>query len=258
MAERQETSVMASIQDILRDAQLREEQEKVAAQRAAEAAEQARLDAIRRQQEDEERRIREEEEERQRRAFEEQRKAAELQALHEATVQKARMEAEAQARLAEMNARQEHERQLNALRHDKSKKRLVWGAVVLGLLLVGGGTTAAVMIVGKAQENEALQASIRKANDEKRKLEDEQATLATELKNTKDPEKIAQLEAQLKEKQANIEGLNRDLASKGASTAGAAPPVVHRGGPAGPAAPAQQPAVPARTCRPGDPLCAGM
>jgi len=258
MAERQETSVMASIQDILRDAQLREEQQKVAAQRAAEAAEQARLDAIRRQQEDEERRIREEEEERQRRAFEEQRKTAELQALHEATVQKARMEAEAQARLAEMHARQEHERQLNALKHDKSKKRLVWGAIALGLLLVGGGTAAAFVIVSGNAKNEQLEATIRKANDDKRKLEEEQSALATELKNTKDPEKIAQLEAQLNEKQAKIDGLNKDLVSKGASTAGGGPAIPHRpvGGPGGPAP--QQPVAPVRQCRPGDPLCAGL
>ena len=58
MAERQETSVMVSIQEILRDAQSREEQEKAEAEQRAREAEQRRLDDIRRKQEEEAARMR--------------------------------------------------------------------------------------------------------------------------------------------------------------------------------------------------------
>jgi hypothetical protein len=53
MAERQETSVMVSIQEILRDAQSREEQEKVEAEERARADEQRRVEELRRRQEEE-------------------------------------------------------------------------------------------------------------------------------------------------------------------------------------------------------------
>ena len=68
MAERQETSVMVSIQEILRDAQSREEQEKVEAERRAREDEQRRLDEARRKQEEGEARLRAEEDDRQRQA----------------------------------------------------------------------------------------------------------------------------------------------------------------------------------------------
>ena len=161
MAERQETSVMASIQDILKDAKLREEQEKVEEVRRTEAAEQDRLATIRRQQEAEEARMRAEEDERQRRAFEEQKRAAEIAALQEAAVQKAKSEAEAKAKMAEMAARQEHERQLHAMKHDKSKKALRNSVVGIAAVLVIGGTALGIKL--KQQTAETAQAESRLA-----------------------------------------------------------------------------------------------
>ncbi len=162
MAERQETSVMVSIQEILRDAQSREEQEKVEAEQRARAEEQRRLDEIRRRQEEEEARIRAEEDERQRRAYEEKKRAAEIAAMQEAAVQRARSEAEAQARLAEMNARQEHERQLHALSHDKSKKNLKFLLAGLGVVLFAAAIGGTVLIKSSMDKAAAAQAETAK------------------------------------------------------------------------------------------------
>jgi len=169
MAERQETSVMVSIQEILRDAQSREEQEKVESERRAREDEQRRIDDVRRKQEEEGARLRAEEDERERRVFEEQKRRAELQALQDAAVQRTRMEAEAQARLAEMTARQDHERQLHALSQDKHKKRLQIFLVGLGLLLfigaIGGGVFIFVLTAACTPEASGLGGCARWGRD---------------------------------------------------------------------------------------------
>jgi colicin import membrane protein len=252
MAERQETSVMASIQDILRDAQLREEQEKQAAQRRAQEEEQRRIEAARRQQEEEEARIRAEEEERQRRAFEEQRKHAELQALQEATIQRAKMEAEAQARLAEMAARQEHERQLNALKHDKSKKQLKWIAIGAGAFVVFGGIGAGIIIKQQVDKTAALEADKRKLLDDQEQREAKAKALQDELNNTKDPEKIRALEAQLAENKAKLDNVKAELQNKHGATGA---PRVGGGGPIPKATGGGGGTPKPCNCTPGDPLC---
>jgi len=254
MAERQETSVMVSIQEILRDAQNREEQEKVEAERRAREEEQRRVDEIRRRQEEEEARLRAEEDERQRRAFEEQRRQAELQALQEAAVQRARTEAEAQARLAEMNARQEHERQLHALGQDKHKKRLTMIAVGLGVLFFVGAIGGGIIIKNVHDQAAAAEAQLRELQSEKDKADQEQARLKAELANTKDPEQIAALQAQLAAQQQRLQSLDSQIANNRSSHGGghggggaAAHPAGGGGGGGGAAKPCN--------CTPGDPLC---
>jgi membrane protein involved in colicin uptake len=254
MAERQETSVMASIQDILRDAQLREEQDKVAAQRKVEEEERARLDAIRRQQEEEEARLQAEENARAAKIFEEQRKQAELAAMQEAAIQRARMEAEAQARLAEMAARQEHERQLTALTQDKHKKRLVFGLIggsVVFLLVASIGIYELKVYVDKTNQ---LTAQLAAEQAEKDKTERERSAIQAKLDQTTDPEQIAQLKASLKEKQDKIDDLNKDITSNGkAGTShaygggGGGPAPVNPGGVKPPPAPCG--------CDRRDPMC---
>jgi colicin import membrane protein len=250
MAERQETSVMVSIQEILRDAQNREEQEKVEAERRAREEEQRRLDEVRRQQEAQEARLRAEEEERQRRSFEEQKRQAEISALQEAAVQRARMEAESQARLAEMTARQDHERQLHVLGQDQHKKRLTLIAVGLGVLFffaaIGGGIAIknAMNEANSAkQQVAALQSQIDEANAK-------EARLNAELANTKDPEKIAQLQAQLDEQKTKLQSLNSQMGAarpRAPAAGGAGAASKPAGGSGGPKAPCN--------CTPGDPLC---
>jgi colicin import membrane protein len=255
MAERQETSVMASIQDLLREHQRMEEQERTAAQQRAEDEERARLETARRQQEDEERRIREAEDERQRKIFDEQKRQAELQALQEAAIQKARLEAEAQARLAELASRQEHERHINALKHDKSKKTLKIAAIASGVFLLLAVIIGGVTIKKVSDQKAEAEKRVQQLQDDKLKAEQEKAAIKAELENTKDPERIAQLQAQLAEKDAKISNLNTDLSNRGSGAAakpraggggGGAPP------PGGGGAP---PPKKACNCAPGDPLC---
>jgi colicin import membrane protein len=253
MAERQETSVMVSIQEILRDAQNREEQEKVEAEHRARADEQKRLDEVRRRQDEEEARLRAEEDERQRRSFEEQRRQAEIRAMQEAHVQRARSEAEAQARLAEMSARQEHERQLHALGQDKQKKRLTMILVALGaVLLVGaiGGGIAYKNVQDKAQ---ATEAQLRSLQDDKDKADAEQARLKAQLENTKDPEQIAALQTQLAEQQQKLQTLNSQIAQKGPAPVGGA--AVRPAGASGGAPKSGSGSGKPCNCTPGDPLC---
>ncbi len=253
MAERQETSVMVSIQEILRDAQNREEQEKVEADRRAREQEQQRLDEIRRRQEEEEARLRAEEEDRQRRAFEEQRRQAELQAMQEAAVQRARSEAEAQARLAEMASRQEHERQLHALSQDKHKKRLQAIAIGLGVFFFIGAVGGGLLIkrsYDEAQAAKAQAAALQNQIDESNATE---ARLKAQLANAKDPTEYQALQAQL----AAEESRNQQLQQQ-AQQGPAKKPAYTGGGGGGGGGAASKPAGGSGkpcNCTPGDPLC---
>lgn len=247
MAERQETSVMVSIQEILRDAQSREEQEKAEAEARAREAEQRRLDDIRRKQEEEAARLRAEEEDRERRVHDEQRRQAELKALQEATIHRAKAEAEHNARLAEMTARQDHERQLHALSQDKHKKRVQAIAIALGVFFFVGAIGAGVVITRVNAEKDAAQTYARQLEAEKQENEQQQARLRAELEQTKDPEKIAALQAALEEQQRKLEMIK----GQGAARA-----------PGGFVPQAKKPAEPSKpasgkpcNCTPGDPLC---
>ncbi len=251
MAERQETSVMVSIQEILQDAQSREEQEKIEAEQRSRDAEQRRLEDIRRKQEEEAARLRLQEEERERRAFEEQKRQAELKALQEATIQRAKAEAESQARLAEMTSRQDHERQLHALTQDKHKKRVQMIAVALGVFFFVGAVGAGVVIKNVMDQKNAAEARANQLEADKQEVEQQTARVRAELEQTKDPEKIAALQAQLKEEQDKLEKIKTQQATQPEKKFAA--PV----GVAG-AAPAKKPGGPAApkcNCTPGDPLC---
>lgn len=249
MAERQETSVMVSIQEILRDAQHREEQEKVEAERRAREEEQRRADEQRRRQEEEQERLRAQEAERQRRTFEEQKRQAELQALQEAALQRAKMEAESQARLAELTARQAHEQQLHALSQDKSKKRLQFFLVGLGVLLfalaIGGG----VMIKQAVDKANAAEAYARQLESDKKQAEDQEFKLKEQLASAKSPEEVEAINAQLRKTQ-------EDLAKIQAAQQTGGGPVRHPpvAGPAQGPRPAGKAGAPCN-CTPGDPLC---
>jgi colicin import membrane protein len=248
MAERQETSVMVSIQEILRDAQNREEQDKLEAERRMREEEQRRLDDVRQRQAQEQARMRAEEEDRQRRTFEEQKRQAELHALQEAAITRAKTEAEAQARLAEMTARQEHERHLHAVSHDGSKKRLQLWLVGLGVLLfalaIGGG----IMIKNYGDKANAAEARVHELETEKDQVEAQEKQLQTQLASATSPEEKAQLEAALVEAKRAAEAVNAQITAVKRPTTGG--PVVGGG-----AAPKPNPPKPACNCTPGDPLC---
>ena len=251
MAERQETSVMVSIQEILRDAQHREEQEKVEAERRAREEEQRRAEDLRRRQEAEQERLRADEADRQRRAFEEQKRQAELQALQEAAIQRAKTEAESQARLAEMTVRQEHERKLHALSQDKSKKRLHFFLGVLGVLLFAVAIGGGVLIKNAVDKANAAEAYARQLETDKKQTEAQEAKLKEELANAKSPEEVEAINAQLRQAQVAIEQIKQAQQNPSA-------PVHHTTAGSGGGGGTIKPPAPAAgkcNCTPGDPLC---
>jgi len=255
MAERQETSVMVSIQEILRDAQSREEQEKVELEARTRAEEQRRLDEIRRRQEEEEARLKAEEDDRQRRAYEEKRRHAELAAMQDAAVERARAETEAKARLAEMNARQEHERHLHALTHDKSKKNLKFLLAGLGVVLFVAAIGGGVVIKNSMDKTAAAVASANELRAQIDEAEAKRQALNAELEAAK-----ASGAGNTKALEDEIAAANKrisDLQTSGGSAAPRPRPAQAGGG----GAPAAKPAGGGGggskpcNCTPGDPLC---
>jgi colicin import membrane protein len=250
MAERQETSVMVSIQEILRDAQHREEQDKLEAERRVREEEERRLEEVRQRQAAEQARLRAEEEDRQRRSFEEQKRQAEISALQEAAVTRARTEAEAQARLAEMTARQEHERRLHAQSHDGSKRRLQFliyglGGVLILLAVVGG-----VLIKNYNDKATAAEQRVHELEVAMDAAEAQAKAAQAKLSEATTPEERASLEKQIADAKAQADSLRGQLQNEPKrSTGGPAyvPPAQGQKPP-----PAQRPAC---NCTPGDPLC---
>jgi colicin import membrane protein len=253
MAERQETSVMASIQDILRDAQSREEEERIEAENRARAEEQGRIDEVRRKQDEEAARLKAEQDDRERRAYEEKRRTAELAAMQGAAVERAKAETEAKARLAEMTARQEHERHLHVLSQDKGKKNLRMILVGLAVLFVGASVGGGVYLKNVSDEKAALAIRMREQQDKLDEAEAQTQKVRAELANTKDPEKIAALQAELaKAQQAADDAKTKQQEIK------KAPTYTGGGGGGGGGAAAPKPAAKpgaACNCTPGDPLC---
>jgi DNA repair exonuclease SbcCD ATPase subunit len=251
MAQRQESSVTISIEELLREAHAREEHERREAEQQARMAEQRRADAMRRRQEEEDVRRSAEQAERARRAFEEEKRLVELRALHEGTVTRARLEAETRARLAEITARQEHERSLHALRHDRQKQRLTRVLVALTAFAVIGAIGAGVALQRSKDDAAAADARLRGVREEKEKLETEQARLQRALESASEPGEIARLQQQLAD--AQIRSLTASTVK--APVHGAS---VHV--PPSPASPPSPPKSPvgraSDACPRGDPLCA--
>jgi len=253
MAQRQESSVTISIEELLREAHAREEHERREAAQQARMAEQRRADAMRRREEEEGVRRSAEQAERARRAFEDEKRLVELRALHEGTVTRARLEAETRARLAEITARQEHERSLHALRHDRQKQRLTRILVALTAFAVIGGIGAGVALQRSKDAAAAADARLRGVREEKEQLETEQARLQRALESASEPGEITRLQQQLADAQTQIRSLT-------ASTLKApvhGPSVHLPPSPASPPSPSKSPVGRASdACPKGDPLCA--
>jgi hypothetical protein len=248
MAQRQESSVSVSIEELLREAHAREEQERREAAERVRASEQRRIDERRRCQQAEEARLRAEEAERSRRAFEDERRRVELRALHQSTLERTRAEAELKARLAELAARQEHERNLHALRHDRHRRRLTRVIVLLTGLAVAGGIAGGFAIKRSRDDAAVADARLRGIQVEKDRLEQEQVRLKQAIDSASDPGEVARLQRELAAAQRQM----RSFPSPGAR-----PPPVHAPAPITNAPNVRSPAVPRLpdACSKGDPLC---
>jgi hypothetical protein len=253
MAQQQESSVRVSLEELLREAHAQEERERQEAAERARAAEQRRMGERRREEQAEQARRREEEAEAARRAFDEEKRRVELRALHEGTIERARMEAEVRARLAEMTARQEHERCLHALRRDRQKARLTRVLVVLTAVAIAGGVGAGVAVKRSKDDAAAADARLRGIQAEKDRLEQEQAQQKRAIESASDMGDVARLERDLADARRRL----RSFTASPRTPPAHAPPAVTN-----PPTP-----TPTRwsspgntkvpdTCPKGDPLCA--
>jgi hypothetical protein len=204
-----ETSAIASIEDLLREHERHVDKERADAIRRAEMAERARRDAEQLAVDETARRTRAADEERLRLEFEARRRAAEITALQQATAERVRSEAASQAHLAELAVRQEHERHLHALTHDRSKKRWKVASALVAVALafsvgVGGYALHEATVKTRAAEVElaSLRAQIADAEHDK-------AALHELILQTTDPAQIAALQAKLAAKDATIADLER-------------------------------------------------
>lgn len=243
-----ETSVMASIEDLLREHQRSVAEEEIDARRRADDAARARAETARRAEAELEARRRGEAEEVRRHAFEAERREAELAAMHEATVQGARIAAEAKARMDELAARQEHERHLSALARDGGKKRWKLATALTAAFLcvvVGGGGIALKTQIDKQRAAELELASLR---DQITLAEQEKAKIKAQLEDTKDPQRIAELKRELEDRNQTIGKLTTQLGNKSGSASGPKPTLT-----ATTTATAKPPGV--CKCMDGDPTC---
>jgi hypothetical protein len=241
MVSPQETSVMVSIEEILRDARRRDEQARVDAERRIHEEAQRREEDRRRREQVEVARLLAEDEERRRRTFEERRSQAELEASQEAIVQRARVEAEARARTQEASAKREHELRLRALGEDRQRRRLIRVVVALLGAVAIGAAGAGVAIHRANDEAASARDRVRELNEKNDALDRGQGRLRAELEEAK-----------------------RRNAAPPSEASVDAPPPLRRDAPVGPVPPAtghgshkppvREPAVP--SCAPGDPLCA--
>lgn len=216
MSEQKESSVLFSLKELMNleeDRIKTEENVKAnhvrAAEEAQRAAERAAVDA-------EQARIAAEQE---RRRLDEQRgreEAARLDAIRQAEVEKARLEAEGQSRMAAMAAQQQHERQLVAIHSDQSKKTL--RNAVIGLIVA---VLAIASIGGFVMYNRAEDAARDKASSEKQlaDLKAEQEKLTNTLKakeqESKDLQGAIALEKDERKKaelQAKLNAVNAEAA----------------------------------------------
>lgn len=257
MSEQKESSVLFSLKELmnLEEDRIRGEEADKAARVAAE--EESRRQAERAAREAEEARMRSEEE---RRRAEEQRsreEGARLEAIRVAEIEKARLEAEGQARMAAMASQQQHELQIQALQTDKGKKKLrnILIGVVAAVICIGSVLGyLAVDANKKAEAKQAqAQAEIKKKEEELAALQKKADEAANNVKNLElavsnetDQRKKAELQAQL-----NAAKKDADAAAEAAGK-----PAV-RGGPLPPKAGGDDAPKPkaACTCKSTDPLC---
>jgi hypothetical protein len=226
MAEK-DSSAFVSIDALLQDQKEIEEKEKRAAEERVRAEEQARLDEIKRQQDELAARLKAEEDERQRKEFEERRHKADIAAQREATLLKTKMDAEAKARIAEMDASAKHAADLETIKQDKGKKRLTMiagGLVALVVIGVAGGLYAYKQATDKEA---AIEARIHDLEKQKEQADEETRKARYDLSKATDPAEVAALRnkvAAAEQNAQNVADILKHAAKTGASPGAAKPP----------------------------------
>jgi len=252
MAEQKESSVLFSLKELMNLEEDRIRQEEDDKQKKADAEMQARLDSERRAREAEESRIREEDTRKRAEELRSREESARLEAMRQAEVERARVEAENAARIQAMQQQQEHERQLTVIKESQGKKKITYIAVGVGVVafigLIGGGIALktqsdkqAVAEAAHKVEMAEYEAKLQKATKDLDAQNQAVKDLEGAVNNAKtDAEKKAAEAALLaaKEEQRKKAGQVTSF-QKGGPPAG--------GGVSKPAKPCN--------CQPGDPLC---
>jgi len=248
MAEQKESSVLFSLKELMNLEQDRVREQQEEKKRREDDLVRARADADRKVREEDDARLRAIEEQQRQVDLRGREDQARLEAIRHAEVEKARVEAENAVRLETMSRQQEHERQLQALVQDKSKKRLKWVAggstLVLVLAVVGGG------FAYKAQYD-----NTQRLTQQLGSLSGEREELVFKLQNAQSPEARRALEDQL----SNMNSKIQDLEKQGGGAAKAPAPNRPRnpGNPANAGNRERPSAAPSKPCNcpPGDPIC---
>lgn len=207
-----ESSVLFSLKELMTLEQDRVRQEEDL-ERQAEAA------IATRQREEQERRAREEEarmraEEEARRQSEQRAREenARIEAIRQAEIERARLDAENAARLEQMKRLQDHEAELARLSQDRGKKRLrgiVAGTIALFVVALGAG---GFVIHRQAEQQRALEGQLAG-------LESDRDALNDKLIHATTPEQRAALQAQLDQKDQQIQALQHQSSSTPKATA---------------------------------------
>ncbi len=244
MAEQKESSVLFSLKELMNLEEDRIKQEEDAKRAAEEAAVQARMEAERKARDEEEARLHAANEKRRQEEQRGREEAARLEAIHRAEIEKARLDAENAARMEQLRQQQEHEKHLHAMKHDKSKKRLVLIASSIGVLAVAGLIAGGVIINKQMTERKNLETQIATLQSQIDENNKHMADLNSKLASATTPEERAALEQQIQDAQQKAQELSasqKDLRT-GKHVA------VH-------VAPKHTVTKPKCNCTPGDPLC---
>jgi colicin import membrane protein len=254
MAEQKESSVLFSLKELmnLEENRIKEEEQEKDRRARAEAERRAREDAERRA--SEEARLRADEEARRAEDQRKREEAMRLEAIRMGEIEKAKAEAEHQARLQQMAAQQAHEQHLAALHGDESKKRLkLIVGIVSAVLVIGIGVTVTLMMKSAEEQRKlaALHAAEQQQSDLKLKqlmadfqdAQKKQEELQNSLANAKDEATRKALEAQLAQAKADTETKKRATS----------------GGGGGPRPAGDKPKKSSSSnCAPGDPMCGDL
>ncbi|RYE85339.1 MAG: hypothetical protein EOO75_17070 [Myxococcales bacterium] len=252
-SEKQESSVLFSLKELMNLEEDRLRQEEQDRKRLVEDEDRRRREEEQAKMRSEQERLQQEEERRRQDDLRRREDETRLEGIRQAEIEKKRIEAERAAQLEAMSKQQEHARQLALIQQDQGKKKLrntLIGVGVGSALLIGG---LVVLGVNKSKENEAQQLAaqqeLQRKNEEaeKAKKDAEEAQkritqLMDDLRNAKDETTRAALAAKLTEAQNS---LNKPAAGVGGPRPAGAKPGGDTGGPA----------KPAKACPPGDPLC---
>jgi colicin import membrane protein len=252
MADKEESSVLFSLQELM---SLEEERiaDEEAATEAASQAEQARLDAeARAQREAEEARIRAEEETRRAEELRRREDEARVVAAAQAEIDKAKAETDNKARLEQIAQAQGHEQKLAEIKQDKSKKKLQIFLAVAAVAILGIAGGFIAYQKKQTEETAKKELAFQLELEEAKKAADEQVQkLERELENNKD---ITDAERRKLKKQ--IEDAKKAADKAGKDKKSGSPR--RSGGRTGGGSSKPKPKKPSGGCAPGDPLCGGF